>query len=111
MTETCACVVESLSVAEALAARHMSLRIVGSSVLLARAAVQQCEALFDEATVTDTEAGWAEWMRTGQKFEALQQALAEEQPELLEYGASKFPEATVLSEAEDFTAAKAESGE
>ena len=70
------CVVESLSVAEALATRHMSLRIVGSPVLLARAAVQQCEALFVEATVTDTEAGWAEWMRTGQKFEALQQAQA-----------------------------------
>jgi hypothetical protein len=61
-------------VAEPLATRHHSLRIVGAAVILARQAVQQCHALVDEAAVEDSEEGWAEWMAAGRKMEALAQA-------------------------------------
>ena len=70
--ELCATLLEALPVAEGLAMRHLSLRIVGAAVLLARQAVQQCDELIDAEAVEDTVEGWAEWMRAGRKMEALQ---------------------------------------
>ena len=75
MLSLCDCLLEAMPVVESLATRHLSLRIVGSSVLLARQAIQQCDALVN-STVDDTEDGWAEWMRTGRKFELLKEVCA-----------------------------------
>ena len=70
--QLCAALLDALPVAEALATRHLSLRIVGAAVVLARQAAQQCDALqMDTEDVTDSEDGWAEWMRAGSKLEAL----------------------------------------
>jgi hypothetical protein len=70
--QLCSCLLDALPVGEALAARHLSLRHVGTAVLLARSAIQECRALID-SSVDDTEDGWKEWMRTGQKFEQLKE--------------------------------------
>ena len=69
--QLCSCLVDALAVAEALATRHSALKIVGSAVLLARAAVQQCHSLVDVDTIEDTEDSWAQWS-AGRKFQELQ---------------------------------------
>ena len=71
--QLCSALLDVLPVAEALATRHMSLRIVGAAVVLARQAVQQCDLLqVDADSVDDTTDGWADWMRAGSKLEAIQ---------------------------------------
>lgn len=71
--QLCACLLEALPVAEALATRYRSLAIVGTAVQMARNAVQQATSLFADDSVEDTDDGWAEFMKAGRKYESVQQ--------------------------------------
>jgi hypothetical protein len=70
--QLCACLLEALPVAEALATRHKTLAIVGAAVMMARQAAQQAALMVDD-TIDDTEEGWAEWMQTGRKLEDIKE--------------------------------------
>ena len=74
----CAALLEPMAVAEALATRHVSLRIVGPALTLAQATVAQFNALVVEPEDDD----WHTWLQTGvagvsnqSRLEALQGAL------------------------------------
>ncbi len=57
----CSALLEPMAVAEALAVRHASLRIVGPALKLAQATVAQCNALVQEPDDDD----WQGWLQTG----------------------------------------------
>ena len=59
--DLCATLLEPLAVAEALATRQRSLRIVGPALLLCQATVARCNALVTEPD-DDSEAGWKEYL-------------------------------------------------
>ena len=74
----CAALLEPMAVAEALATRHVSLRIVGPALTLAQATVAQFSALVVEPEDDD----WQTWLQTGvagvsneSRLQALQGAL------------------------------------
>ena len=74
----CAALLEPMAVAEALATRHVSLRIVGPALTLAQATVAQ----FSELVVEPEDDDWQTWLQTGvagvsneSRLQALQGAL------------------------------------
>ena len=58
-SELCCAILEPVMVAEALATRHLSLRIVGEALLMCQRAISNCVALISEdPSDGDTEEGW-----------------------------------------------------
>ena len=70
--QLCACLLEALPIAEALATRHRSLALVGSAVQLARTVALEWTTVVD-ASIDDSEDGWAQFMEAGRKLEVVLQ--------------------------------------
>ena len=71
-----ACLLEALEIAEPLAVRHASMRLVGSAVILARSAILRCQLLMESADVDDAQQNWSAWIDTGRKKEELMRVQA-----------------------------------
>ena len=68
IADLCSCLLEPLSVAEALASREASLRLVIAAVAFARSAVVACNILLDTFTEEDS---WSDWLNSAAKLEQL----------------------------------------